>query len=75
MLFSLILLGCMAFAQISFAQAPPPPPAEKGSGTNKAPGGNAPVDGGVYIVLAIAAGFGAWKFGMKLRNHNRVSAQ
>lgn len=75
MLFSVILLGCMAFAQASFAQAPPPPPAEKGSGTNKAPGGNAPVDGGVYAVLAITAGFGAWKLGKKLSGTNTFSAQ
>ncbi len=60
-LFTLILLTCIAFAQTSFAQAPPPPPAEKGTNTNKAPGGGAPIDAGVYVVLALAAGFGAWK--------------
>ena len=60
-LFSLALFTCIAFSQTGLAQAPPPPPAEKGSNTNKAPGGGAPIDAGVYVVLALAAGFGAWK--------------
>jgi hypothetical protein len=60
-LYSLVLLTCITFAQTSFGQAPPPPPAEKGTNTNKAPGGGAPIDAGVYVVLALAAGFGAWK--------------
>jgi hypothetical protein len=58
---SLLLLGCIAFAQISLAQ--PPPPADLGTNENKAPGngGGAPIDGGLFISLAMAAGFGAWK--------------
>ena len=59
-MFSLILLGFISFAQISFAQAPPPPPAEKGSNSNKAPGG-APIEGGLAVTLAMVAAFGAWK--------------
>ncbi|MFZ4521019.1 MAG: PID-CTERM protein-sorting domain-containing protein [Bacteroidales bacterium] len=59
--FSLVLLGLVAFSQVTSAQAPPPPPAEKGSGTNKAPGGGAPIDGGLYITIALAAAFAAWK--------------
>jgi hypothetical protein len=50
-----------ATAITSLAQAPPPPPSEKGTASNKAPGGGAPLDGGIYVVLALAAGFGAWK--------------
>ncbi len=60
--FSLILLGFISFAHTGLGQAPPPPPTEKGSNTNKAPGGGAPIDAGVYAVLAMAAGFCAWKF-------------
>ncbi|MCX6305085.1 MAG: hypothetical protein NT040_08960 [Bacteroidetes bacterium] len=60
-LFSFILIACMTFAKTGMAQAPPPPPAEKGSNTNKAPGGGAPLDGGLYLALALVAGFGAWK--------------
>ena len=63
LLFSLILLGSVAFSQISFAQAPPPPPSgsDKGGSGNKAPGGGAPIEGGVIVALAMAAGFGGWK--------------
>ena len=58
--FSLILLGFMAFARISPAQAPPPPPADKGSNDNKGPMG-APVEGGIVVTLSLVAAFGAWK--------------
>ena len=58
--FSMILLGFMAFAQLSQAQAPPPPPVEKGTNSNKGPGG-APIDGGVIVALAMVAGYGTWK--------------
>jgi hypothetical protein len=64
LLFSLILLGSVAFSQISFSQAPPPPPppsGDKGGSGNKAPGGGAPIEGGVIVALAMAAGFGGWK--------------
>jgi hypothetical protein len=60
-IFSLLMLCFMLVAHSGKAQAPPPPPLEKGTNTNKAPGGNAPVDGGLFISLALAAGFGAWK--------------
>ena len=62
LLFFLIMLGCLSFSRISSAQAPPPPPAEKGTNTNKAPGGGAPLDGGLFISLAMVAGFGGWKW-------------
>jgi hypothetical protein len=59
---ALMLAGFMAIAQISLAQ-PPPPPVDKGTNTNKAPGngGGAPIDGGLIISLALVAGFGGWK--------------
>ena len=60
-LFSIIFLSCMTFAQMALAQAPPPPPVEKGTNTNKAPGGGAPIDGGLVISLALVAAFGTWK--------------
>jgi hypothetical protein len=37
------------------------PRAKKGSNSNKAPGGGAPIDAGLGISLALVAGFGAWK--------------
>ena len=61
-MFFLLFLSFFVFAQISHGQAPPPPPVEKGSNTNKAPGGGAPVDGGLAISLALVAGFGGWKW-------------
>ena len=63
LLFSLVLLGFMAIAQIGFSQAPPPPPpaGPKGGSGNNNPGGSAPIDGGLAISLAMIAGFGAWK--------------
>ena len=61
-IFPLIFLGFMALSEISLSQAPPPPPSgAKGSGSNKAPGGGAPINGGLVISLAMVAGFGAWK--------------
>jgi hypothetical protein len=61
LLFPLIVICFMAFAQVSLGQAPPPPPSAKGTSTNKSPGGGAPVDEGPYVILALVAGFGAWK--------------
>ncbi|MCX6266909.1 MAG: hypothetical protein NTW16_06060 [Bacteroidetes bacterium] len=66
LLFSLILLGFMAIAQLGLAQAPPPPPVEKGTNSNKGPGG-APVDGGVAVTLAMVAAFAGWKLYKKVR--------
>ena len=62
MLLPLILLCFLAFSQIGLAQNPPKPPSndQKGSGGNKGPG--APIDGGVYVVLAMVAGYGAYKW-------------
>ena len=69
-LFALILLGFMAIAQISIAQAPPPPPdsGEKGGTGNKAPGGGAPIDGGLAAALVMVAGFGARKLGKAIQS-------
>ena len=65
LLFAMMLAAFVAFSQIGLAQGPlpPPPPVDKGSTTNKGPseGDGAPIDGGVYIALAMVAGFGAWK--------------
>ena len=58
---SIFFLGFIAFAQTSLAQAPPPPPVDKGTNSNKGPGGGAPVDGGVIVTLAMLAGFSGWK--------------
>ncbi len=59
--FALILICFMALAHTGITQAPPPPPAEKGTNSNKAPGGGAPVDGGLATALLMVTGFGGWK--------------
>ncbi len=61
LMFSLLMLCFMLVAHSGMAQAPPPPPADKGTNSNKVPGGGAPIDGGLVVSLAMAAGFGAWK--------------
>lgn len=65
--FTVLLFGCIAFSQITLAQAPPPPPAEKGTNDNKGPGGGAPIDNGIYLTVALIAGFGAWKMYKRLQ--------
>ena len=62
LMFSLLILFLMLVAHTGIAQAPPPPPVDNGTNTNKAPGGGAPVDGGLFTSLAMVAGFGAWKW-------------
>ena len=57
----LTLAVFLSIAERAFTQAPPPPPTVKGTDTNKGPGGGAPLDGSVYMMLAMVAGFGTWK--------------
>jgi hypothetical protein len=74
-LLSLILLGFIAFSITTVAQAPPPPPVEKGSATNKAPGGGAPIDGGLYGALVLVACFGAWKWVHGVQKEKQVTGR
>lgn len=71
-LFALFLLLSIGITQVAFAQESPPPPSEKGSDGNRAPGGGAPVDGGIISALVMVAGYGAWKF-MKSRRESRLA--
>ena len=43
-----------------FAQAPPPPPPSHGQSGN-VPGGNAPIGGGLFILLGLGAAYGGKK--------------
>ena len=61
LIFSLLMLCFILVAHTGMTQAPPPPPAEKGTNSNKAPGGGAPVDGGLATALLMVTGFGGWK--------------
>jgi len=75
LLLALAIIGSVAMAHVSMAQAPAPPPPSgaKGGNGNKAPGGGgAPVDGGLIVSLALIAGFGGWKFykGLQLKKQD-----
>jgi hypothetical protein len=73
LLFSVLLLACLAFAQTALAQAPPPPPAEHGTEGNAAPGGGgAPIEGGLVMTLALVAGYGAWKMYRTITNRDQA---
>ena len=43
-----------------FAQVPPPPPLGHGQSGN-VPGGNAPIGGGLFILLSLGAAYGGKK--------------
>jgi hypothetical protein len=59
----LVFLFFWLFAAITaFSQESPPPPGEHGSGTNQAPGGGAPVDGGPLTLTLMAAGYAVYKW-------------
>ena len=68
-IFIMFIFMLMAFSQIGFSQAPPPPPGEKGSNSNKAPLGS-PIDGGLTIFLLFAAGYSTreWVKGRNKKN-------
>jgi hypothetical protein len=63
-IFSIIVIGlmCLVFNP-AIADGPPPPPGGHGGSGNATPpsGGGAPIDGGLSILLALAAAFGAKK--------------
>lgn len=44
-----------------FAQGPPPPPDDHGSEVDDEVGGGAPISGGVFMLLALGAGYGGKK--------------
>jgi len=52
----------LSFPLSLFSQAPPPPPADHGTSGNQAPGGGAPIGGGVLILMGLGAVYGARKY-------------
>ena len=56
LMFTGFLSSFIAISQIGQSQAPPPPPAEKGSSENKSPL-QGPIDGGLTVFLAFAVGY------------------
>jgi hypothetical protein len=61
LIISLVISCFIAFAYTSTAQEPPHPPTEKGTEYNHGPANGAPVGGGVYILLVLAAAYGAYQ--------------
>ena len=70
--FVLVVLCGIALSNVSLGQAPPPPPTVKGTDTNKGPGGGAPVEGGILVVLSMIGAFGSWKM-LKSSQHKSES--
>lgn len=60
---TLIITAIFALtSSILIAQGPPPPPSGgHGSSTNQPAGGGAPIEGGLGILLALGAAYGARK--------------
>jgi hypothetical protein len=52
----------MLFTYNGFSQGPPPPPSGAGHGaTGNQTGGNAPIGGGLFILLGLGAAYGSKK--------------
>ncbi len=50
------------FASFGFSQGPPPPPAGAGHGANgNQTGGNAPIGGGLFVLLGLGVAYGTKK--------------
>ena len=45
-------------SQILLSQVPPDPPNGHGSSSNQSPSGGAPIGGGLFILLGLAAAYG-----------------
>jgi len=58
----LFIAAAVCFSISVLAQAPPPSPGDPSTGGGGSDGGpvGAPIDGGLGILLALGAGYGAW---------------
>lgn len=60
--FKLLLIGLLFMTATGLmAQGPPDPPDEGGNNSGNQTGGNAPIGGGLGILLALGAAYGARK--------------
>lgn len=55
----LVIIASAATTNL-LAQAPPPPPPDHGESGNQ-PGGNAPIGGGLFILLGLGVAYGGKK--------------
>jgi len=67
---ALLVITGLTFSLDSIAQAPPPPPPAHGSNGNQT-GGNAPIGGGLFILLGLGAAYG----GKKLYEMNKENLE
>ncbi|MEI6889447.1 MAG: hypothetical protein WCL03_09220 [Bacteroidota bacterium] len=68
----LLITGALLLSNHAIADPPPPPPppGDHGSGGNQPPVG-APIDGGLGILLAMGAAYGAKKFYKARKDKNK----
>ena len=60
-IFSTLIITLFLTVSTVYASDPPLPPGESGTGNSIPIGGNAPVSGGLFILVALAAGYGGIK--------------
>ena len=65
----LVIIASVTITNL-FAQAPPPPPPAHGE-TGNVPGGNAPIGGGLFILIGLGAAYG----GKKLYDNSKESLE
>ena len=56
----LLSIAFVLFAATGFSQGPPPPPSGHGANGNQT-GGNAPIGGGLFILMGLGAAYGGRK--------------
>ena len=56
-----IALTLVLWTGTAFSQSVPPPPSSHGVSGNQAPGGGAPIGGGLFILLGLGAAYGSKK--------------
>jgi len=58
---TLLFSGMLFFATPLFADSPPPPPSHGQTGNVTPPGGGAPIGGGLFMLIGLAAAYGGKK--------------
>ena len=66
-----IALTLVLWTGTAFSQSVPPPPSNHGESGNQAPGGGAPIGGGLFILLGLGAAYG----GKKLYAHYKENPE
>jgi len=58
---SIILVAAVTMSLNSIAQGPPPPPSGGSNNSGNQNGGNAPIGGGLFVLLGLGAAYGGKK--------------